>query len=345
MTAAACRVCHGIPQRFEATLQREEAQWQKRELQIAALRGHSSGSSAAMAGEADLAADAGGAGLPPPPPAYVAGCARFAGLTFSVSRAVMVPRQSTVCLVRAALGLLLRAPGPEGAAHESAPPRCRRHARILDLGTGPGNVLLAVLHHAAATGAPDDGCTPSGVGMDISDDALALARRNAADLGFAASAAFVQGDFGRLHDDPTAVMRGGGECDDEEAVHAPFDLIVCNPPYLCMELKQELAHVAPSLQHEPARALFAAAGGTAAYAAIVASVAQCSPPLLASGGHLLFEVGAGCATAVVSAVAELGIEGCCCTVLPADGVAALPLVIGDADAKAGHVLSVTFADV
>ena len=220
-------------------------------------------------------------------------------------------------------------------------------------------MLLAVLHHAAATCAPDDDCcTPSGVGMDIShsssvitgvgmdisDDALALARRNAADLGFASSATFVQGDFGRLHDDPPAGMRGG-ECDDEEAVRAPFDLIVCNPPYLCMELEPELAHVAPSLQHEPARALFAAAGGTAAYTAIVASVAQCSPPLLASGGHLLFEVGAGCATAVVSAVAELGIAGCCCTVLPADGVAAPPLITGDADAKAGHVLSVTFAEV
>ena len=332
VTGAPCSVRHEQPARFRAIILREEGQWAKRRAKIAALRAHSgakrnvplSDEEGEDGGECEPA-------LPPMPPAYVTGCTRFAGLTFQISRAVMVPRTSTERLVQAAIVQLAAT-----AAMASAAPQ---QLRVLDLGTGPGNVLLAILHHTSAS------LTCTGVGLDISDDALDLARSNAAVLGYDDCTRFQTGNFAQLHDLPACFWDDAcAGCAQQRP--SLFDLVVCNPPYLCAELETELGCVAPSLQHEPARALFAPAGGTAAYTDIVRSIARCSPPLLISGGSMLFEVGAGCASAVIAAITGLNIAGCCCRMLTAadltDG-ATISHQLGDLDlgTNTGQVLSVT----
>ena len=183
------------------------------------------------------------------PMAYILGEREFWGLSFRVTPAVLVPRPDSETVIEAALALL---------------PARDRAWRFLDLGLGSGCLLLTLLHlYPAATG----------VGLEVSPEALAVARANAAALGVADRADLQAGDW-RL---PGWADRLG----------PPADLLVSNPPYI------EAATV-PTLmpevsRHEPRLALDGGPDGLDAYRAIAAA----APRLVAPGGHLLLEAGEG----------------------------------------------------
>ena len=128
--------------------------------------------------------------------------------------------------------------------------------RILDLGTGPGTLLFAAL--AEWPGA-------SGTGVDASDAALAYARANARTLGMEERTRLLLGDW-------TSGLDG------------PFDLILCNPPYIA-ESEALMPDVA---DHEPPGALFAGADGLDDYRRIIPDL----PRLLGPGGAAILEIGA-----------------------------------------------------
>ncbi len=194
------------------------------------------------------------------PVSRILGQREFWGLSFALEAHTLDPRPDTETLVGAALELC-RAP-----AGNAAP-------RLLDLGTGSGCILLALLHEL-----PD----AQGVGVDRAPDAVAVARRNARRLGLADRAAFCCGSWG-------------------EALSGRFDLLLCNPPYIATgEIAGLDAGVA---RYDPRAALDGGADGLACYRQIVPGL----PGLLAPGGWVLFEVGAGQASAVLALLARHGL--------------------------------------
>jgi release factor glutamine methyltransferase len=181
------------------------------------------------------------------PVARILGLREFWGLPLQLSAATLVPRPDTETVVELALEML----------RASAP--ARRPLRIVDLGTGSGAILLALLSEL-----PD----AFGYGTDISVEALRTARGNAVDLGLASRAAFVA-------------------CDYAAALSGTFDLIVSNPPYI---RSLDIAGLATEVRdHDPLRALDGGADGLDAYRALIPQAAR----LLASAGVLAVEVGEG----------------------------------------------------
>lgn len=141
-----------------------------------------------------------------------------------------------------------------------------RNPRILDLGTGTGAILITLLAECSAA---------SGIGVDAAGAALEMARQNAVLNGVAGRAAFRQGNW-------TAGLEG------------PFDLIVSNPPYIP---SAEIAGLDREVRlHDPVLALDGGPDGLQAYRAIARGAA----PLLAVGGRIIFEIGAGQETDVTA---------------------------------------------
>lgn len=177
------------------------------------------------------------------PIAYIVGYRDFWTLRIEVGPGVLIPRPDSETLVEACLDVARE----RGAGWPS---------RVLDLGTGPGTLLLAVLSEF-----PD----AAGIGIDTSEFALAFARDNAEALGMADRAAFQAGDWG-------------------QGIDGPFDLILCNPPYIGTDepLMPDVA------EHEPAGALFAGVDGLDDYRRIIPDL----PRLLAPGGVAILEIGA-----------------------------------------------------
>ncbi|PZO75734.1 MAG: peptide chain release factor N(5)-glutamine methyltransferase [Sphingomonas hengshuiensis] len=189
------------------------------------------------------------------PVAYITGRRAFWTIDLLVGPGVLVPRADSETLIEAAVDHFAgRAP-----------------ARILDLGTGPGTLLLAALAEW-----PD----ATGLGIDASAQALGYARRNGRALGMADRVGWARGDW-------TAGIDG------------PFDLILANPPYIGTgeTLPQEVAG------HEPAGALFAGADGLDDYRRIVPDL----PRLLAPGGIAAIEIGHEQGDAVLALVAAAGL--------------------------------------
>lgn len=182
------------------------------------------------------------------PIAYIIGRRDFWTIELEVGPGVLVPRPDSETLIEAAVEHFGRA-GPR---------------RVLDLGTGPGTLLLAALSQWPEA---------SGLGIDASENALGYARRNAGRLGASERAEFRLRDWGR-------------------GIEERFDLILCNPPYV--ESGADLP--ADVAQWEPAEALFAAADGLAEYRRIAPHI----PRLLAPGGLACIELGAGQRDAVAS---------------------------------------------
>lgn len=181
------------------------------------------------------------------PFAYLVGEKEFWGLSLQVGPAVLVPRPDTETLVEWALECL------QG---RSAP-------RVVDLGTGSGAIALALKQ------ARPDAHVHA---VDLSSDALAVARANAGRLGLALE--FHAGHWWQaLADLPDAV----------------FDLVVSNPPYIA----EGDPHL-PALRHEPRLALTSGSDGLDAIRELVAG----APARLAPGGWLLFEHGHDQAAAV-----------------------------------------------
>jgi release factor glutamine methyltransferase len=178
------------------------------------------------------------------PIAYILGYRDFWTLRIEVGPGVLIPRPDSETLVEACVDF---------AKTERA---VGWPKRVLDLGTGPGTLLLAVLSEFPQA---------TGLGVDASEHALAYARDNAEALGMADRAAFRSGDWGA-------------------AVDGPFDLILCNPPYIA-DGEKLMPDVA---EHEPAGALFAGADGLADYRRIIPDL----PRLLAPDGLAVLEIGA-----------------------------------------------------
>lgn len=175
------------------------------------------------------------------PVAYIVGNQDFFGLTLAVSPAVLIPRGDSEVLVEAAL-----------AARPDA-------KRVLDCGTGSGALLLAVLANLSRA---------TGIGIDRSPEALAIARRNAEATGLADRAEMRMADW-----DQADWATGLGQ----------FDLILANPPYV-----EETADLAPSVRaYEPSGALFAGIEGLDAYRVLIPQL----PGLLAPDGAALIEIG------------------------------------------------------
>lgn len=177
------------------------------------------------------------------PVAYLIGTRGFYLLDFEVDPAVLIPRPDTETLVLEALNRLKPLVAP----------------RVLDIGTGSGCIAVSLAHQKK-----DAQVTA----IDISPDALAVARRNAAKHNVADRITFLQGDLlGPLAPDST------------------FDMIVSNPPYIA---QSEFAGLSPDVRdHEPRLALDGGPDGLAFYRRIAAGVG----PFLKSGGSLLLEIG------------------------------------------------------
>ena len=179
------------------------------------------------------------------PLARVFGKKEFWGLDFALNSDALVPRPDSETLIEAALAL--------------CPERGATPTRILDLGTGSGCLLVALLKEW-----PD----AWGVGVDRSVNALSIARQNAETNGVAGRLALVVSDWG-------------------DAVSGAFDLIVSNPPYIMSHdidgLEAEVA------VHEPRAALDGGPDGLEAFRRIVAAL----PRLLSPSGEVMVEFGAG----------------------------------------------------
>ena len=195
--------------------------------------------------------------------AYVLGEREFWGLPFKVSPAVLVPRPDSETLIEAALALM---------------PDRQRAWRILDLGLGSGCLLLTLLREYP---------NASGVGVELSQEALAVAEANAQALGVAGRALLVPGDWRQ----PEWQRPLGG----------PFDLLVSNPPYI---EAAAIEHLMPEVaRFEPRLALDGGPDGLAAYRAI----ATAAPDLMAPGGRLLVEAGEGQAPEISRIFASAGL--------------------------------------
>ncbi|MFZ4689964.1 MAG: peptide chain release factor N(5)-glutamine methyltransferase [Polymorphobacter sp.] len=189
------------------------------------------------------------------PVAYITGTREFWSLDLRVTPDVLIPRPDSETLIEAALATGIT-------------PRM-----ILDLGTGSGALLLAAL-----TEWPE----ATGLGIDASQAALAVAAGNAERLGLGARAQFQRGDWG-------------------QGLDPRFDLILCNPPYV--ETGAELAR--DVRDHEPASALFAGVEGLDDYRRLVPQL----PDLLAEDGIAVLEIGWTQAAAVLALAAAAGLRG------------------------------------
>ena len=194
------------------------------------------------------------------PLAFIIGVQGFWSIDVAVSAATLIPRADTESVVEAALA----------AARRSAP------ARVLDLGTGTGAILLALLHEWSEA---------FGVGLDRSEPACTLARGNAERLRLAGRSAFVCGDWDRP-------LRGG----------PGFDVIVSNPPYI---RRGEIDTLMPEVgRHEPTLALDGGEDGLDSYRTLLPAAAR----LLARGGTAVFEIGAGQEPEVASLAVAAGLR-------------------------------------
>ncbi len=192
------------------------------------------------------------------PLSRILGRREFWGLEFALSEATFDPRPESETIV-AAVRERLQGDG--------------RGRRFLDLGTGCGCLVLALLSEFPEA---------LGVGVDIAEAAVRTARDNARALGLADRALFLVGDWA-------------------QALAGRFDAVVANPPYIATAA---LADLPPAVaRYDPRRALDGGADGLAAYRVLAAAV----PALLRPGGLFACEVGQGQAQAVAAILAASGL--------------------------------------
>jgi len=190
------------------------------------------------------------------PIAYITGSRAFWTIELQVGPGVLVPRADSETLIEAAV------------EHFAG----RAPATVLDLGTGPGTLLLAALSQWPQA---------QGLGIDAVEKALDFAALNARSLGMEARARFRLGDW-------AAGLEG------------QFDLILSNPPYIGTSetLPAEVR------EHEPDIALFAGEDGLDAYRIIIPQL----PRLIAPGGAAILEIGSTQADAVTALLTAQGLS-------------------------------------
>jgi release factor glutamine methyltransferase len=191
------------------------------------------------------------------PVAYITGRRAFWNIELHVGPGVLVPRPDSEVLISSAIEHFEGTAGPK---------------RILDLGTGPGTLLLAAL---------DVWPEATGVGVDLSRRTMSYAAANARRLGFEARVKFRQGNWA-------------------EGIDEKFDLILCNPPYV-----PEGAEVGAGVREfEPDEALFAGSEGLDAYRALAPQLSR----LLRKGGLAAVEIGHDQAAAVTKLLNRDGLH-------------------------------------
>jgi release factor glutamine methyltransferase len=191
------------------------------------------------------------------PVAYITGRRAFWNIELHVGPGVLVPRPDSEVLIASAIEHFEGRDGPR---------------RILDLGTGPGTLLLAAL---------DVWPDAAGVGVDVSRRAMSYAAANARRLGFEQRVKLREGDWAN-------------------GVSETFDLILCNPPYV-----PEGAELGAGVREfEPDEALFAGEEGLDAYRALAPQL----PRLLNKGGLAAVEIGHDQAGAVTPLLARDGLQ-------------------------------------
>ncbi|HRK63431.1 MAG TPA: peptide chain release factor N(5)-glutamine methyltransferase [Terricaulis sp.] len=192
------------------------------------------------------------------PISHILGRKGFWTLEFAVTPDVLTPRPDTELLVETALEFL--------------PPE--KPAMVLDLGVGTGAILLSVLSER-----PD----VVGVGVDLSEAALAVARANSEALGLNGRVDWRLADWG-------------------EGLEGDFDVILSNPPYIATA---EIEGLAPEVaHHEPRLALDGGADGLDAYRQLLPRIRA----MLATGGRFALEVGKGQAEAVWALIDQAGLQ-------------------------------------
>jgi release factor glutamine methyltransferase len=191
------------------------------------------------------------------PVAYITGRRAFWNIELHVGPGVLVPRPDSEVLIASAIEHF----------GDKAPPK-----RILDLGTGPGTLLLAAL---------DVWPEATGLGTDVSRSALSYAAANARRLEIEGRLKLVQADWA------TGLIE-------------KFDLILCNPPYVA-----DGAELGPGVrEYEPDEALFAGEEGLDAYRVLAPQL----PRLLNPGGIAAIEIGFDQADAVTRLLTRDGLE-------------------------------------
>jgi len=188
------------------------------------------------------------------PMAYIVGLQEFWNLEFEVSPAVLIPRPETELIVEIALEIV------------SASATCA----IADVCTGSGCLAVAIAHERRSI---------TVVATDLSDAALAIARRNAVRHRVDSRIRFARAD----------VLEG---------IAGRFDLIVANPPYV---RDDDHPMLQPEVRdHEPPLALVAGPDGLD----LIRRLAAQAPERLVDGGTLVFEIGFGQAEAVERLISE-----------------------------------------
>jgi len=191
------------------------------------------------------------------PVAYITGRRAFWNIELHVGPGVLIPRPDSEVLISSALEHFEEGAGPQ---------------RILDLGTGPGTLLLAALDLWPAS---------TGLGVDVSRKAMSYAAANARRLGFENRLNLKEGDWAK-------------------GVSDTFDLILCNPPYVA-----EDAELGPGVrEYEPDEALFAGKEGLDAYRELAPQL----PRLLNKGGLAAVEIGHDQAEPVTALLARDGLQ-------------------------------------
>lgn len=191
------------------------------------------------------------------PVAYITGRRAFWNIELHVGPGVLVPRPDSEVLIASAIEHFDGTEGPK---------------RILDLGTGPGTLLLSAL---------DVWPEATGIGIDVSRHAMSYAAANARRLGFEARLKFKLGDWA-------------------EGISETFDLILCNPPYVA-----DGADVESGVREfEPDEALFAGKEGLDSYRALAPQL----PRLLNQGGLAAIEIGFDQADAVTRLLVRDGLS-------------------------------------
>lgn len=195
------------------------------------------------------------------PVSRILGHREFWDLDLYVSPDVLVPRPETETVIEAALDLVVRTG------------RRQEKLRVLDIGTGTGALLLALLRELP---------NAVGTGTDLSEAAIAVARGNA--------------ERNKLSDRAQFVV-----CNFADSVEGPFDLIVSNPPYIP---HAEIATLMPEVRdYDPGMALDGGTDGLNAYRAIARDVGR----LLAAGGQLIVELGIGQESSVAALFVQSGL--------------------------------------
>jgi release factor glutamine methyltransferase len=191
------------------------------------------------------------------PVAYITGRRAFWNIELHVGPGVLVPRPDSEVLIASAIEHFEGSSGPN---------------RILDLGTGPGTLLLAAL---------DMWPEATGLGIDLSRRALSYASANARRLGFEPRAKLMQGNWA-------------------SGLAEKFDLVLCNPPYIA-----EGAELGPGVrEYEPDEALFAGSEGLDAYRELAPQL----PHLLNTGGLAAIEIAPEQRKAVTGLLARDGLK-------------------------------------